>query len=100
MDMSREWLLFNRRWKFDKRGFMTIETIWKFRAWLYALIIGFLIIIGIYKYNDQPTREDKFIEQFKSINAQFWPPDMVPHPNLPEPNYPPPGSPTGPEDYV
>lgn len=79
---------------------MNLDDIWKFRGWLYAVLIGFLIVVAIYKYS---TRENPTPPLF--INAQGWPPDLVPHPHYPEPERPhpsptEPGKPIDPRDIV
>lgn len=70
---------------------MKTDDIWKFRGWFYTILIGALIAVAIYKYT---TREEPVLPPF--INAQGWPPDLVPHPHIPEPekpDFPPPGFP-------
>jgi len=55
---------------------MNFDEVWKIRNWIYIACIAILSIVAFYLYviKDQ---EYKYL-------TQFWPPDLVPHPNLPE----------------
>lgn len=67
-----------------------IDKIWEYRAKIYiALLIG-IAIFAAYTYAQSLMKPEpsQFTKDLRSLNASFWPPDIVPHPNLPEPNYP------------
>ncbi len=80
---------------------MKIENVWILRNWLYITCIALIAIAAFNKFCiHRETYEEKTLRQIHMINCQFWPPDLVPHPNLPEPEIPPPGTPVNPWDYV
>lgn len=72
-----------------------IEQIWKYRAKLYiVLMVGVAILAMVSHLQSAKEQDSEFIRQFRQLNASFWPPDIIPHPNLPEPYYPTPSSPS------
>jgi hypothetical protein len=64
---------------------MNLENVWIFRNWLYVTIATILCVSMCYKLlAKQVSYERVMLHQMRNTSAQFWPPDLVPHPNLPE----------------
>jgi hypothetical protein len=64
---------------------MKIENVWILRTWMYIACIVLIIVAAFNKFFiHRETYEEKTLRKIRMINAQFWPPDLVPHPNLPE----------------
>jgi len=69
------------------------ENVWKFRTWLYVIVIISILSILAYKCFFGPTKETnpKVISWENLANAEdptnqddFWPCDMIPHPHPPK----------------
>ena len=71
---------------------MTAEDAWKTRSTIYYLI-GLVCIVGCSLRYCSMDEENPILYEYRQLNASFWPPDIIPHPNLPEPNYPAPSAP-------
>ena len=62
----------------DRMNIFNMSLVFKIRNALYIIVILLLILFAVYQKIDAHDKQQEV----------FWPPDMVPHPQLPEQNQP------------